>query len=384
MLPIRNLKRFFFKSLQQPGYAAKVFFKRTKANYDYQFRSGTSSSPESLTLFLTHRCNLNCRMCGQWGENGVTKKEGAQFVRQELPLDTLKLLLDEISAFKPSITLFGGEPLLYPEVIDLIRYIKSKDMHCLMITNGSLLEPVAEQLVEAGLDELNVSLDAGSVLHDKIRGMPGLFETIMRGLTKIREKKAWGNRRKPLVNLQCTITKYNYQHLEQLIEVAKLIEANSLTYHNLIFLGKKILDDQKKIDQQLLCDSKAWEGFLFEPEIDPKILHEKIKSILSAKYPFNLDFYPNFSPDELKEYYEDPCYKPHGLSARCLSPWLVGYIFPDGQLKPCLNCSYSYGNIKDGNFLSLWNNPMAIKYRQTLKENGTFPVCTRCTELYRY
>ncbi len=29
-----------------------------------------------------------------------------------------------------------------------------------------------------------------------------------------------------------------------------------------------------------------------------------------------------------------------------ISPWLVAYVFPDGEVRPCLNCNYSYGNIE--------------------------------------
>lgn len=253
-----------------------------------------------------------------------------------------------------------------------------------MITNGSLLENFAEGLVNAGLDELNLSLDGGRELHDQIRGMPGLFERIMKGLEKVNYYKAEKNSKKPFINLQCTITKYNYEHLKQLTEAAKTIKANSLTFHNLIFLNREALQKQESFDQALGFSSADWEGFVFEPGIDIKLLGQKRKEILFRKYDFNLDFYPNFSCQELKDYYTNPCYEPPGQNCRCLSPWLVTYVFPDGEVRPCLNFSYSYGNIKNNKFTEIWNSEKAIKYRRLLKENKIFPVCVRCTELYRY
>ena len=73
-----------------------------------------------------------------------------------------------------------------------------------------------------------------------------------------------------------------------------------------------------------------------------------------------------------------------GGGHRCLSPWIVAYVFPDGEVRPCLNFSYSFGNIRRERFSRIWNNAQAKLFRDTLKKNRIFPVCARCTELYRY
>lgn len=384
MIPLRNLRRFFYKTIKQPGYAFGVFIKRLKAYCYYRLGNGKSSYPEAVTLFLTHRCNLHCQMCGQWGEGGVTKKQSAQYIQTELSLNDLISIINDLSSFRPNITLFGGEPLLYPDCLKIIKYIKQRGMHCLIITNGSLLKDMAEEIVDSKLDELNVSLDGNTELHNQIRTMPGLFEKIMNGLKQINYFKLKENKKKPLINLQCTINKENYQHLEQLIDVAEEAEANSLTFHNLIFLKQGTLNKQKEYDKLLGCTSSDWEGFIFEPGIEPELLYEKIEKILSYKYRFSIDFYPNFSYKSIIQYYQNPDYIPYEYPCRCLSPWVVAYIDPSGQVKPCLNFSYSYGNIKNNKFSEIWNGKKAIIFRQLLNKKRLFPVCVRCTELYRY
>ena len=323
-------------------------------------------------------------MCGQWGESGITKKQSVQYIREELSLDELKAIMDDLSSFKPNITLFGGEPLLHPSCLELIRYIKGKGMHCLLITNGSLLEKFARGLVESGLDELNVSLDGGRDLHDEIRGMPGLFDTIADGLRAIRRFKKEMGLKRPLINLQCTITKYNYRRLEELLKVCEDVGADSITFHNLIFLSEDLIENQKSFDEILNSSSADWEGFIFAPDIDPEELYKKIRSISSTKHRFQIDFYPNFSLEELMEYYSNCSYLPSEYPARCISPWMVAYIFPDGEIRSCLNFTYSYGNLKKDRFSELWNDEKAARFRKTLKANRLFPVCVRCTELYRY
>ena len=374
-MPLINAKRFLYKSLRQPSYAFGVLSKRAEAYLRYLAGSGESSYPESVTLFLTHRCNLQCRMCGQ--KHRVDAPE--------LSLGNLKAIVDDISSFRPNITLFGGEPMLHEGCIDLIKYIKDKGMHCLIITNGLLVEDHAEDIVEGGLDELNVSIDGDAGTHDMIRGHPGAFNKIMAGLKKIHSLKNAANSVKPLVNLQCTVSKYNYKNLESLLDVAREASADSLTFHNLIFLDREILEAQKECDAVLRCSSRDWEGFAFEPEIDPLFLHEKIAKILSGKYPFTVDFYPNFQRRALIGYYGGPkAGKDRPCRKACLSPWIAAYIFPDGEVKPCLNLSYSFGNILKERFTELWNNDNAVRFRSFLKKRKAFPACCRCTELYRY
>jgi MoaA/NifB/PqqE/SkfB family radical SAM enzyme len=383
-MPWRNFRRFLSKGLKQPLYAARVTIRRARAYFSYYLRSGRASSPEAITLFLTYHCNLRCRMCGQWGESGITKKQSNRSIKGELSFEEMKKIIDDVSAFKPNITLFGGEPLLHHHCLDLIRHIKSKGMHCLMITNGSMLKDIAVEVVEAGLDELNVSIDGGRDLHDKIRGMPDLFDRVVNGLKGVTQIKTEKNRKRPLINLQCTITGDNYKHLEQMIDVARQLRADSLTFHNLIFINKGLIEKQKEYDEALQCSSASWEGFLFEPHIEPGVLYAKIKEIMNSRQGIPVDFYPHFSLEELREYYQNPAYQPKGFSARCVSPWMAAYIFPDGELRPCLNFDYSFGNVREKRFSELWNSERAIKFRRSLKGNGVFPVCVRCTELYRY
>jgi MoaA/NifB/PqqE/SkfB family radical SAM enzyme len=384
ILPYKNLRRFAAKFFKQPLYALKVGYRRLQALVCYYGAGGKSSYPESLTFFLTHRCNLRCKMCGQWGESGVSLKIPQEQLSHELNIGDYEKIISQIAYFRPNITLFGGEPLLHPDFKAILDSLKRHHLHCLMITNGSLLKVYAKDIVELGLDELNVSLDGVAALHDSIRGLPGVFDQIKEGLVLVDQFKKEKKSKKPLINIQCTINAYNYEYLEELLEVAKEVGANALTYHHLIFLNKGLIEKQKDIDATLECSSRGWEGFVFEPKLDYAKLDEKIKFIKSGKYPFSLDFFPNFSSQGLKEYYTDSEYKPQEYPGRCLSPWITAYVFPDGGLRPCLNSTFSYGNLKEEDFRSIWNSAQAIKFRQALKGNKMFPVCARCTELYRY
>jgi len=384
MIPLRNVRRFVGKALRQPAYAVRVAAKRLGAYAAYRSGTGRSPAPEAITFFLTRLCNLRCKMCGQWGDQGVTKKEGAGVLKDMLAEETVVRVLDEVGAVRPNITLFGGEPLLHPQIVPIMAAVKERSMHGLVISNGTLLDRVADEIVKMGWDELNISVDGDQALHDEIRGLPGVLGRIMEGIGRVNAAKKASGRSKPLINLQCTITKYNYERLEVLLDVARQAQAASLTFHNLIFLGPKVIEEQGRVDRMLGCSSRDWEGFVFDPEIDPKKLFEKMRGILGRPAPFSVDFYPNFTQKGMAEYYLRPDYLPSEYAPRCVSPWICAYVFPDGGVRPCLNCSFAFGNVEETPFLKIWNSAEAVRYRQALKKEGIFPACRRCTELYRY
>ena len=114
-----------------------------------------------IYMKLTPLCNLRCVMCGQRGDKGVLKGEfAANEAKSIVPVETYKKMVDELSEQKPVYYLWGGEPFLYPDLFELVRYIQSKGSFCSINTNGTLLEKYAEQIVKDKWNVIFVSLDA--------------------------------------------------------------------------------------------------------------------------------------------------------------------------------------------------------------------------------
>ena len=132
MFPLRNLKRFLWKALRQPFYAASVGWRRALAGLAYNFGQGRSSCPESITFFLTRLCNLRCKMCGQW-QNPIIKKS------DELTLNQWKDFIKNLPYKNLTVQIWGGEPFLAKGLTGLIHTIKDKGYKCLVITNGYFL-----------------------------------------------------------------------------------------------------------------------------------------------------------------------------------------------------------------------------------------------------
>jgi len=140
-------------------------------------------SPLAMPFAVTSRCQCRCVHCS-----------AGRYQRGDLPeLSTLeaKRLIDESQDLGVCILAFtGGEPLLRPDIFELIAHVDQRKCLPLLFTNGLLLSPATvDRLAEAGLYTLFVSLDAPTAEeHDRLRATPGLFERAADGLQRARQK----------------------------------------------------------------------------------------------------------------------------------------------------------------------------------------------------
>ena len=98
-------------------------------------------------------------------------------------------IIDQIKRFQPRIHLSGGEPFVYPEIVDLISYIKKSGLFLAITTNGTFLSKHAEEIIRMNVNRIHISIDGPKEIHDKIRGVKGTFDRIMTGLAKINKLK---------------------------------------------------------------------------------------------------------------------------------------------------------------------------------------------------
>ena len=96
------------------------------------------------------RCNLACSYCNEF--DGISKP---------VPIEMLLRRIDRLAELRTTvITISGGEPLLHPELDEIIRRIRHHGAIATLITNGYLLSPDRiQRLNRAGLDHLQISID---------------------------------------------------------------------------------------------------------------------------------------------------------------------------------------------------------------------------------
>jgi MoaA/NifB/PqqE/SkfB family radical SAM enzyme len=387
MLPIKNVRRIVAKASQQPSYALRAGWMRLLSFLSYRFLNGRSAPPETVSLLLTYQCNLRCKMCGQWGEHGSLKGLPPAETKMYMAMPLINRLIDEIKGFQPTITLFGGEPLLHPQWEEIVKRIKGAGLRCNMISNGVLLRKRAEEAVRLGLDEIIFSLDGPAGVHDAIRGGKGVFNKALEGFQHIQDAKVKYGTKKPAVNINTVIWEENHTMLHDIVEQAGRFGAETITFHHLIFVDQVAFEETERISLSALdCGSPDWAGFMRDelPRIDPDVIIKQQQMIEREKNSVPAFFYPNLSEKEIRDYYTTFHFLPSSYKKRCLSPWMVAYVLPDGSAKPCLILGYVMGNLQEATFRDIWNGERAVRFRRLLKERGYFPVCPRCTEFCRF
>jgi MoaA/NifB/PqqE/SkfB family radical SAM enzyme len=125
--------------------------------------------PWCASFELTHNCNARCQHCHR-GEHVAET------------LATPQTLLEVCRELKPLVAILsGGEPLMRHDLLEIVRTLKAgcSPLRVFLNTNGALLTRARfDGLVDAGVDEVLVSLDYPDARHDGFRKIPGLFGRI--------------------------------------------------------------------------------------------------------------------------------------------------------------------------------------------------------------
>jgi MoaA/NifB/PqqE/SkfB family radical SAM enzyme len=110
-----------------------------------------SSRPLLAQIVITKRCNLSCSYCFEFDKTS-----------RPVDLATLKSRIDELKRLRTIfVTLNGGEPLLHPQIVELVQYISLLGMVPMINTNGWLITPeLISKLNQAGLYGMQISCDS--------------------------------------------------------------------------------------------------------------------------------------------------------------------------------------------------------------------------------
>ncbi len=171
------------------------------------------------------RCNLRCVHCYSQSRNLDYKGE--------LTTAEGKELIDDLAAFGSPVLLFsGGEPLMRPDIYELIAHARTAGMRAVLSTNGTLIsEETAATLKEMDLSYVGVSLDGLRETHDKFRGLKGAFDQAMEGL---RNCKKAGIK----VGLRFTINRRNAQDVPGIFQLLREEDIPRVCFYHLVYSGR--------------------------------------------------------------------------------------------------------------------------------------------------
>ena len=175
---------------------------------------------------VTRSCNLACKHCR--AEAHPEPYPG------ELSTEEAKALIDTFpSVGNPIIIFTGGDPMIRPDVYELIAYAGSKGLRCVMSPNGTLITPEnARKIKEAGVQRCSISIDGyNAEKHDAFRCVPGAFDATMRGIECL---KAEGVE----FQINTTVTRDNLHDFKKIFELCERIGAAAWHIFLLVPMGR--------------------------------------------------------------------------------------------------------------------------------------------------
>lgn len=337
--------------------------------------------PQFISFTVTNACNLRCQMCGQWSEEGyINNKTKRPDTGTRMKLEDWKRLVDEIANHKIRFILVrGGEPFLFPGLIELLKYINSKGMFISLDTNGTILEKYAEELVNIGNMHITFSIDGPEKIHDNVRGIKGSFMKTKDNIDLIHKLD---KEHKISKSICFTISKFSYKGLGEMPDVARSMNIESINivpyYYVPAETGKEY---EKELKEYFDSPAYSWKGFHHDNSgVDFDTFIKELR-----KYKASLNGIENFpylplTEEEYKLWFSDPT-MPVG-SLKCNNVENLIDIQPDGDANFCVDYpDYSFGNVKESTIKELWDSPQAKKFREYRRKNP-LAVCYRCGGKY--
>jgi len=282
--------------------------------------------PPFLMIEPTGCCDMACPMCPILHWHG-RQKAGY------MDMENYRRLIREIGSRLYAMSIWGwGEPMLHPQLPEMISIAKGENIFTAVSTNAySLDREKSCALVDAGLDYIIFSVDGATEdTYSRYRGK-GRFHEVManiRGMSEIRAKK---KSPRPFLNLQFIVMRDNEHEIALIKQLSKELGVDKLSLKKVQAFGEK-----------------GKERFL------PR----------EGKYHLKLYY---------KELEATPCWR----------PWTTPLILWNGDMIACcgdLAYAYNMGNVFPPNELkSIWNSEKFVSFREKmLTDIGALTSCREC------
>ncbi len=333
------------------------YFEAVGAERDHR----AAAPPVCLYLEVTNRCNLLCETCPR------------TFEALEPPADMSWELFAGIVDQVPDVArvvLHGvGEPMLVRALPRMIRYLKDRNIYVLFNTNGTLLTPARRRpLIETGLDELRISLDAADAAGFlQVRGRD-MFDRIVRNVGAFTALQREIGATAPRVSLWLTGLQETIAQLPDFVRLAARLGVRE------VYLQRLVFDDAGR-------GLARPDSSLFERRREEQEAALTTARSLAGELGIRLDASGATEPGLSLQQQDEA----QPWSA-CRRPWSLMYFTAHGRALPCCiapfsargYAGYTLGDATQQSLREIWNGPAYQDLRRTLLSDAPWPACQNC------
>ncbi len=303
---------------------------------------------------ITRSCNLACKHCR--AEAHLEPYPGELSTREALGLiDTFPQTGDPVVIFT------GGEPLLRPDLFDLIGHAHNLGLRCVMAPNGTLITLENARLMkQAGIQRCSISIDGPTAReHDQFRGVPGAFEQSMAGIDYLKQAGI------PF-QINTTVTRDNLPRFRDIFNLAR--DLGAVAWHIFMLVttgrGSEIADQTipaREYEEVLnwFYDFRKTTDMHLKATCAPHYYRIMRQRARQENIQVNQE---NFGLD--------------AMSRGCLGGIGFCFISHVGQVQPCGYLELDCGNVRNTPFPEIWaSTPNFLKLRDKKQYKGKCGIC---------
>ena len=329
-----------------------------------QLGSVANHEPVCLYLETTNRCNLLCTTCPRTYEQLEPEAD--------MPWELFRSLIDQYPNIGRVVLHGIGEPMLVKDIAQRVKYLKDRGVYVLFNTNGTLLNATnGKALIDAGLDELRVSLDAAeSDVYQMVRGKD-FFDKIVENVGRFTAMQRELQAPKPRVSLWLTGLRETVDQLPNFVRLAHRVGVFEVYLQRLVFFDDPMSDKSlARAESALFEHTTAREEALIQEAED---IAKELGVMFSASGAVD--------PGESIKRQKDDA--PWSL---CRRPWSLMYITANGRVLPCCIAPFSMkgygaftlGDATQSTLKEIWNGAQYQSFREGLLTSAPPPACANC------
>lgn len=283
--------------------------------------------PHIIFWEITQSCNLRCPYCRR-----------ARDTQVRFSLADARRVIDALSEHcRPLLVFSGGEPLLHPELADIVDYASSRSLgQVALATNATLVDPLLAKKIRAmNFHRVSVGLDAASAdVNDALRGK-GAFSKIVKGIYCLRAEG---------VDLQVnmTLTRVNAGEVEALHNFCACLGVKAMHIFVFVPVGCGL---QVPADERLTA--REYETFL--------------EGVADMSRGSDIEVRVTCGPHYYRILAQKGYPAPPRFSRGCLAGSRVCFISSLGEVYPCGYLPVSAGNILREPFGKIWNESRVLQ-----------------------
>ncbi len=315
----------------------KIIKETIKGNYTEinNIIQNNLSAPLKISMNITKSCNLRCKQC--FSNSGEIKEK-------ELTTEDMFNLFDNMKKYGTFfICLGGGEPLIRPDLLEILEHGKKNQLAISIVSNGLLLtKELIHKLNDKNIDTFWISLDGLKENHEYLRGS-NTFDKTKNAIKLL--KQEFNSK----IAIRISLSNRNIHEYKDLLKIAEKLNVDIIRFTPLLSFGRAK-------NENLTISQEQYINFLNEIEkIEPSI------TVIHPNVTNNSKFW--ISPENF------------GCHCGKEAMWLDEV----GNYSPCIfyGDDYIIGNIKNENYMRLWRKCLAIS---NYKGND---VCKSCENYKR-